>query len=675
MFSVDLALANLVKQDPQMKPYLDEVRLHLERYVTAKAALCGDGVKTRQRSLSECANGHMYFGFHRTDDGWVFREWLPGADSAWLCGDFNGWERYSHPLKKLGNGVWEITLDGRDALKHEQFVKLIVGRQGSTFERIPAYIRRAVQDQTTHRLCGQIWAPDEEFVWTDAPFRRRKRTSAPRIYEAHVGMAQETPGVGSYTEFADKTLDWIAEAGYNTIQLMAIAEHPYYASFGYQVTNFFAPSHWFGTPDELKYLINRAHEKGIAVLMDVVHSHASPNEGEGLHLQDGTDTQYFHAGARGWHPAWETRCFDYGRGEVLHFLLSNLKFWLTEYHFDGFRFDGVTSMLYHDHGLGSSFGPYERYFSMNTDTEAVTYLQLANELIKEVNPRALSIAEDTSAMPGLALPIKDGGIGFDYRLAMGTPDLWIKLLKEVPDEHWDMWQLYNELSGRRPREKVIGYAESHDQALVGDKTIMFRLCDQEMYWSMNKESDNMVIDRGIALHKMIRLITMSLGGDGYLNFMGNEFGHPEWIDFPREGNGWSYHYCRRQWSLANADYLKYHYLQDFDVAMVELAKKQKLLEGEAQCRWIGQDDKTLVYERKGLVFAFNFHPTNSLQSYFVPVSKEGKYKAILTTDEGRFGGHDRVSTSYVYEAKQQSDGKIGFMAYLPSRTAMVLKRK
>jgi len=658
---------NILKIDPWLQGYEKDLRQRMKNYRNKKKELVGKDGK-----LSDFANGYLYFGIHRVRGGWIYREWAPAAEAVYLTGDFCQWERRKFPLEKKENGVWELKLKGADALRHGQRVMTIVVHDGEELDRVPLYANYVVQEEGSIQWNARIYAPKKSFQWTDADFEMPK---TPYIYECHVGMAQEEPKVGSYDEFREKILPRIKSLGYNTIQIMAIMEHPYYASFGYQVTNFFAPASRSGTPDDLKKLVNAAHEMGLAVLLDVVHSHACKNTREGINEFDGTPEQFFHAGGKGEHSAWNTKCFNYNKPEVLHFLLSNLKFWMSEYHFDGFRFDGVTSMLYHDHGLGSSFGPYDRYFSMNTDTEAVTYLQLANDLIKELNPKALSIAEDTSAMPGLALPIKDGGIGFDYRLAMGTPDMWIKLLKEVPDEHWDMWNLYNELSGRRPREKVIGYAESHDQALVGDKTIMFRLCDQEMYWSMNKESSNMIIDRGIALHKMIRLITMSLGGEGYLNFMGNEFGHPEWIDFPREGNGWSYHYCRRQWSLADADYLRYHYLQDFDIAMLALAKKHRTLEAAPACRWIGQDDKTLVYERKNLVFAFNFHPTNSLDGYFVPVEKEGRYQAVLTTDESRFGGHDRISTTYVYEAKRQPDGKIGFQIYLPSRTAVVMKRK
>ena len=506
--------------DPWLAPHAGDIELRMNRFKEKRWQLVGDA-----GALTDFANGHLYFGFHRTEDGWVFREWLPGADEVFLFGDFNEWDKESHPLERGENGVWEICLKGKDALKNGQFIKLWIRRGDGWFARCPAYSLKLEMDEETKTLCTQVWDP-EPFEWTDAGFIAQM-PGAPLIYEAHVGMSQDKEGIGTYREFADNVLPRVRDLGYNTIQLMAIQEHPYYGSFGYQVTNFFAAAHWYGDPNDLKYLVNKAHKLNIRVLLDVVHSHACPNVGEGLQLQDGTEDQYFLPGDQGWHPSWGTKLFNYGRPEVLHFLLSNLKFWQTEYHFDGFRFDGVTSMIYHDHGMGSAFTNYDMYFNMNTDLESLNYLQLANELIHEVNPNATTVSEDMSGMPGMCLPIEQGGIGFDYRLAMGEPDYWIKLLKDIRDEDWNMNALWHEMTTRRPQEKVIGYCESHDQALVGDKTIIFRMADAEMYTGMMKDYHSLTMDRAIELHKIIRLCTMSLGGNGYLNFMGNEFGHPE----------------------------------------------------------------------------------------------------------------------------------------------------
>ncbi len=655
--------------DPWLEPYEKDLRLRMDRYDHLRRTLLAG-----QEGFRAFANGHLYYGFQRSEEGWTYREWAPDAETLHLIGDFNGWNGDTHPLSRNVDGSWELFLPGKDALAHLSRVKVRVRSHGTVHDRIPLYIRKTVQDPTTHDFSGQIWMPDAPFQWTDDGFLNDS-TQPLCIYEAHVGMAQEKEAISSYREFADNTLPRIRANGYNTVQLMAIMEHPYYASFGYHVSNFFAASSWFGTPDDLKYLINTAHGLGISVLMDIVHSHAVKNIAEGINEFDGTVHQFFHRGERGNHKDWDSKLFNYDKHEVIHFLLSNIKFWLDEYHFDGFRFDGVTSMCYHDHGMGTSFDSYDKYFSLNTDVEAITYLQFANELIREVRPDAVTIAEDMSGMPGMCLPIADGGIGFDYRLAMGMPDFWIRIL-EHPDEHWNMHQLWHELTTHRPQEKRIGYVESHDQALVGDKTLIFRLADKEMYWDMAKGRPNLIIDRAIALHKLIRLVTLTLGCDGYLNFMGNEFGHPEWIDFPREGNGWSFAHCKRQWSLADNPSLRYEYLYRFDKDMLAFVEGTGLLQASPQSLWLDDGQKILAFRKCGLIFVFNFHPTNSLTEFQLPTHEHGRYQVVFDTDAAEFGGQDRISHTTVYEANPLPNlpGATGIKLYSPCRTAMVLKK-
>ncbi len=670
MIHTDNALQNLINKDPYLGAYLEDVRMHLDRFNHRREDMGAS-------PLTNIANGYMYFGIHPTPDGWVFREWLPGADKVYLFGDFNKWNRSSHPLSHIGDGVWEIRIDGKKTIKHSSHIKLIVEKDGQSFERIPAYIRRTVMDTDTMQLCGQVWNPGKEFAWSDGDYMNNRSQDAPLIYEAHIGMAQEKDGVGTYREFADKTLPRIKKSGYNTIQLMAIQEHPYYASFGYQVTNFFAPSYRYGTPEELKGLIDKAHKMEIRVVLDVVHSHACPNVGEGLNLQDGTDDQYFLPGDRGNHSAWGTKCFDYGKPEVIHFLLSNLKYWMEEYHFDGFRFDGVTSMLYENHGLGSAFTDYSNYYSLNTNVDARVYLMLANELIHEIDPGAITIAEDMSGMPGMCLPQSEAGFGFDYRLSMGVPDMWIKLIKEKPMENWDVMYIFHELSNTRPGEKSIGYAESHDQALVGDKTIIFRLADAEMYTGMMKDYHSPSMDTAIDMHKLIRMVTSTLAGNGYLNFMGNEFGHPEWIDFPREGNNWSYHYARRQWSLVDNKNYKFRPLADFDKDMVNLIRKHCLYDsGKPTALWLDQLKNIMVFSRGDLIFIFNMHPTQSAENVFVNCANSGigSYRVVFSSDDEKYGGWDRISKKHIYQAKVTNDG-FGFGIYIPCRTAVAIQKQ
>ena len=655
----------ILELNPQLAPFAGDIDLRMFLYRATKDRVLKEG-----QSLNDFANAHEYFGFHHADGGWYYREWAPGAYQLYLEGDFNGWNRTSHPLTPLGNGNWEIFLPGDDALWDGCRVKTVVDANMTRTEHIPLYARRVVQDKKTVSFNAEVVDDRKQFAWTDQNFQGEKSLF---IYEAHVGMAQEEGKIGTYREFADKILPRIQKAGYNTVQLMAIMEHPYYGSFGYQVSNFFAASSWFGKPEDLKYLVNTAHAMGIRVLLDVVHSHAVKNTVEGINMFDGTTWQFFHDGAKGDHPAWGTKCFDYGKTGVLHFLLSNLKFWMTEYHFDGFRFDGVTSMLYHDHGLGTDFNTNDKYFSYNTHTEAITYLQLANELIRQVNPQAITIAEDMSGMPGMCLPICDGGIGFDYRLGMGLPDMWVRTVKEQKDENWDIFKMWCEMCMRRPGEGTVAYVESHDQALVGDKTLIFRLADAAMYTDMEKSTHNPVIDRAIALHKMIRLFTLAGGGEAYLNFMGNEFGHPEWIDFPREGNGWSFHYCRRQWSLRDNGLLKYEWLGQFDEDMIHLAKDADLFSMQmGNLRLIDSGRQVIAFYRKGLLFAFNFSPCNSYTDVEISLPAIADYQVALCSDDGKYGGNDLIA-HMKYTAQVDSQGNSSVKLYLPARTAVVLK--
>lgn len=664
-------MLGLVKNDKWLRPFEDAINGRHEHALCRLREITQNG----RKSLSDFADGYLYFGLHRTSRGWVFREWAPNATEIFLVGDFNGWhEMPQYQLRSIDNGVWELRLPPQ-AMHHCDLYKLRIHWNGGEGERIPAWCQRVVQDETTKVFSAQVWAPEKEYEWKKKTFRPSKNPLL--IYECHIGMAQDAERVGTYTEFRDNILPRVIRGGYNCIQIMAIAEHPYYGSFGYHVSNFFAPSSRFGTPEELKSLIDTAHQNGIAVIMDIVHSHAVKNEQEGLGNFAGDPCQYFMQGDRREHPAWDSLCFDYGKGEVIHYLLSNCKYWLEEFHFDGYRFDGVTSMLYYSHGLGESFGGYADYYNGHEDDEAICYLTLANLLIHEVHPGAITIAEEVSGMPGLAAPFEKGGYGFDYRMAMNIPDYWIKTIKELRDEDWKPSSMFWETTNRRKDEKTISYAESHDQALVGDKTIIFRLIDADMYWHFRKGDENAVATRGIALHKMIRLLTLSTINGGYLNFMGNEFGHPEWIDFPRQGNGWSHKYARRQWNLVDNHELCYHWLGDFDAAMVNLfASARNIQRSKVVEVWHNDGDQVLAFTRGKLLFVFNFSPAQSYSDYGFLVP-EGSYEVVLNTDNKDFGGFgltDDTVTHFTQPDPLYAPSHKGWLKlYIPARSAVVLK--
>ena len=655
--------------DPWLAPYREAVDARRRRIAEARERIAGDG------SLSLAINDHIYYPLHREGDEWVIREWAPSATRIFLIGDFNNWKRTeAYSYKPLGDGNWELRVPEM-FIRHGDLYKMWVEWSGGAGERLPAYVTRVVQDDETKVFSAQVWSP--------APYRWKHRNPGkrpnPLIYECHIGMSSCEEKVASFEDFRTSVLPRVKALGYDTLQIMALQEHPYYGSFGYQVSNFFALSSRFGTPEEFKALVDDAHSKGIAVVMDIVHSHSVENEAEGLGRLDGREDLYFYPGPQGHHPAWGSRCFDYGKDKVKCFLLSNCKYWMEEYHIDGFRFDGVTSMLYWDHGLEKDFGDYALYFNDGVDENAVCYLALANMLVHEMNPNAFTIAEDVSGMAGLAAPVEAGGVGFDFRMSMGVADHWIKWIKERRDEDWSAGEIWYELTNRRAEEKTISYAECHDQALVGDKTLIFRLIDKEMYYSMSLGSDNLVVDRGVALVKMIKLVTIATAGGGYLNFMGNEFGHPEWIDFPREGNGWSYRYARRQWNLPDDPNLRYGCLEAFDREMIRLFRRNRLLACEPVLLVADEQKKVLIFKRKNYIFAFNFNPFASFDNYGFS-APSGDYVLEFSSDDVRFNGFGRLEDGerHVAVGEKSPNGNQSFghtmYLYLPSRCALALKK-
>lgn len=663
-----MPVLKIIENDPLLKPYQSAIEQRHLYAVRRERELIRN-----HKSLSDFANGHLFYGLHRIGSEWVFREYAPNATAIYILNEQNHWqkdERYR--LNPIAGGSWEGIFPD-DTFCHGQLYKLLIEWQGGAGQRLPSYARRVVQDEHTKIFNAQVWTPQNGFVFKNKNFTPTKDPLL--IYECHIGMATSEERVGTYSEFRRNILPRISEGGYNCIQIMAIQEHPYYGSFGYHVSNFFAASSRFGTPEELKELIDEAHGYGIAVIMDIVHSHAVKNEVEGLGNFDGNPSLYFHKGTRGYHRAWDSLCFDYGKDEVIHLLLSNCKFWLDEYHFDGFRFDGVTSMIYLNHGLEQNFISYADYYDGNQDGDAICYLTLANKLIHELKPDAITIAEDMSGIPGLASKQTDGGMGFDYRMAMGIPDFFIKYIKEVPDEHWKVGHIFWQLTNRRSDERAVSYAESHDQALVGDKTIIFRLVDADMYWHFEQSSRTLAVSRGVALHKMIRLITATTINGGYLNFMGNEFGHPEWIDFPRQGNDWSYKYAKRQWELVDNESYLYHHLGKFDRDMIRLiASVEEFNLTPIEKLWDKEYDQVLAYRRGDLVFVFNFSPSHSYTDYGI-LTEAGSYRVILNTDNTLYGGFG-LSDDTIEHFTQPSDidGKEWLRLYIPSRSALVLRR-
>lgn len=641
------AVNALVAKDGNLEQHRGHLEYRWSQYESA-TKLCGP-------SLFEHANGHLDLGvtIGRTKQV-TLREWAPTAKALAVVGNFNDWQPEGDgrwwATKEEATGVWSVTLP-HNTLKHGDRYRLrVLKPDGGWVDVLPAYARFAVQQEGMNgRYDAVLHDPPAQEKYKMV-HKRPKRPRAPRIYECHVGMGSEEEKVGTFREFAENVLPRAKSTGFNCIQLMAIQEHSYYASFGYHVTNLFAPTSRCGTPEDLKYMIDQAHGMGLTVLIDLVHSHASNNTNDGLNGFDfGQDESqsYFKSGEAGYHKQWDSRLYNYSNPEVLRFLLSNVRYWMEEFKFDGFRFDGVTSMLYHHHGINMSFsGSYSEYFGTQTNVDACVYLMLANQLIKQINPEGgLSIAEDVSGMPTLCRPVEEGGLGFDYRLNMSPPDMWIDMLKNTRDEHWSTRRIVGNLCNRRQLvERCIAYTESHDQALVGDKTLAMWLLDAEIYTGMSALSEpSPVVHRGISLHKLIRVVTMGLGGEGWLTFFGNEFGHPEWIDFPQHSNGWSHKHCRRQWALTDQTHLRYCHLHQWEKELQQLEERQQF--ATDPWLWVSEQDdwdKVIVFERGPTVFVINFHPHNDYKDYKFGCGQPGRYRIGLDSDLPRFGGLGRI---------------------------------
>jgi len=633
------------------------------------------------------------------------KQFIPNVQAVHLTGDFNDWDPTKHCLEKLPNEhwIWELTftISSDKMVSNKSKLKLaILSKNNQMVYRICPWAKyvtapeKSASETSTVYNWSYLDEHENQCQYTFQNPHVWPKNKNLKIYEAHIGISTEKEQISTYNDFTEKCLPRIKNLGYNTIQLMAIMEHAYYGSFGYQVTNFFAASSRFGPPSDLKKLIDTAHGMGISVLLDLVISHASRNVEDGLNNLNGlekTDPVYFHKPPKGDHTQWGSKCFDYSNYDTIKFLMSNLQFWIEEYNFDGFRFDGVTSMLYTDHASSRGFtGNLSEYFGLHVDEESIAFIQLANHFLHEKYPNIVTIAEEVSGMPGTCKPAKYGGLGFDYRLAMAVPDFLIKLLKEESDENWDLEKLMFLLNNRRHDEKHISYCESHDQALVGDKSLAFWLMDKEMYTNMSvMTEETSIISRGIALHKMLRLLVQSFAGDAYLNFMGNEFGHPEWLDFPRAGNNESYKYARRQYNLVDDDLLRYKFLNNFDRAMNLAENSGKWLNGTSpdvygeaskNYNFVSKkcnNDKVIIFEKNDCIFCFNFNTAKSFENFQIGVGRPGKYEILLSSDEVEFGGYGNVTKNgevQYFSKTGDFDGRPNSMkVYMPCRTAVVYR--
>jgi 1,4-alpha-glucan branching enzyme len=631
-------------------------------------------------SLRAYAALHTNLGIHkiRRTDGtfsWRLREYMPNAEDLWLTTDRLNFQRHaSYRFRRLENGVFQLSLP-EDALAHGTYMELRVkprkrGPEQGALRRVPAFATWVEQDAVLpSQWCARLWAPEKPYR-----FRHRRPAKAvfPRIYEAHVGMAQSAlarqgQSVGSYRDFAADMLPRIRDAGYTAVQLMGILEHPLYRSYGYQVSSYFAPSSRFGTPDEFRGLVDAAHGLSLMVILDIPHGHACANTEQGIAAYDGS--RYLFSGE---HNQWGTPSFDYAQEMTRRFLLSNCRYWLEEFRVDGFRFDAVGNMIYADHGVDDDFSHVGRCFYggnglPRADENGELYLCLANALIRRIRPQALSIAEEFSGMPGLTCPPKEGGLGFDYRFAMGIPDYWEKCIESPRD----MGSLWYETTNHRPYDRTVSYVECHDQCINGHDAMIWRLIGKDMYDYMAVFTDNWNTSRGLAFYRLMRLVTLCTADAGYLNFMGDEFGHPEWLDDESRAH--------RQWHLAGRADLKYAGLAAWDRAQMTLvAGRLPDFQQQPLFRFIHEDDRILAFERGRLLFVFNFHELQAKTNLLFAVTP-GKYVERLSSDETAFAGKGNLCVGVppvehftrVLDHRHEQDVSL----YLPPMTALVLHRE
>lgn len=666
-------------QDAELSPYVDILLRRRDRFTAETARL-----RAEHGSLRDYADLHLTLGMHKIMDEnglpcWRLREWMPAATSLWLTTDrlkFQRWARYAF-RRVSADGLWELVVPAEE-LPHGAYMELRVlpdaegSPDGRPQRRVPAFARWVEQDaEVLEQWCARVWDPPEPYVFRHDD--RPRSLEFPRIYEAHVGIAQPYLGrtersVGSYAAFARHILPRIRDGGYTAVQLMAVAEHPLYKSFGYQVSSYFAPSSRFGLPDDFKALVDEAHRLGLAVILDITHSHAAPNTEQGLARYD--TGPYLFADKDN---QWGTVSFDYGKEMTRRFLLSNCRYWMEEYHVDGFRFDAVGNMIYLDHGFGDDFSHVGRCFytaagSNRVDQDGVLYLELANTLVHELRPQSLTIAEEFSGMPGMTSPPSEGGLGFDHRFAMGIPDFWGKFIKEGRS----VGMLWYEMTNRRRYERTISYVACHDQCINGKDAMIWRLIGDEMYTQMSCLRDSWNTSRGLALYKLMRLVTLATAAHGYLSFMGDEFGHPEWID----GEA----YAHRQWHLAERDDLRYADLAAFDRDCLReiVGRHLEQFRTQVRLRHLDEDSRTLAFERDRLLFVFNFHELHSQPALELWVTP-GKYVEMLSSDEPRYSGHGNMVLAdppvehFSDPHSGSTEQRIG--VYLPPLTALTLLRE
>lgn len=591
----------------------------------------------------------------KTKKGWRFRLWAPNAKTVSIVGDFNNWVNGENSMKSLGNGIWETEIVGLKI--YDNYKYCIETLAGKKMLKADPY---ALHSETAPENASKLY-DITGFNWTDEEFLNKRTATGlyeepMNIYELHLGswMRHENGVTMNYKDIADKLSKYVKDMGYTHIEVLPITEFPYEGSWGYQVTGFFAPTSRFGTPKDFMYFVNKMHGAGIGVILDWVIAHF-PKDAHGLYEFDGTKLYEVDEPNMCEHKEWGTRIFDYGKSGVKSFLISSAEFWLKEYHIDGIRVDAVASMLYLDYNR--KHGEWKpNVFGGNYNLQAIDFLKQLNDAIHDLNPKALMIAEESTAFPLVTKPTEVGGLGFNYKWNMGWMNDMLSYVSLNPFFRKDN---HNKVTF----SITYAYSEnyilplSHDEVVHGKCSLVNKMPGEydEKFNGLKAFYAFMIAHPGKKLM-----------------FMGCEFAQfIEW-DYAKE----------LDWNLLSFDKHKQtkqfvKELNHFYLSNKELYEQDCYYEG---FKWVCVDDNVqniisfLRFAKDGsyTLVIVNFSPVNR-DNYKMGVPDKKTYKQVLNTNNKKYGGTDLKNLSYKAKVGEMHGYKNYIEVNIPGNSAMFLK--
>ncbi|MBE7033566.1 MAG: 1,4-alpha-glucan branching protein GlgB [Ruminococcaceae bacterium] len=588
--------------------------------------------------------------------GYSFAVWAPNAQSVSVVGDFNGWDTESHPMNPQGSsGVWHCFIKGiKDGQCYKYFIRC---KDGSAIYKADPYARYSQLPPET----ASVIYDDSGFNWEDKKWMDNRKKTAPYakpmlIYEMHLGSWRTHPdgSLKNYREIADELCPYLNEMGYTHVELMPLTEFPFDGSWGYQVTGYFSATSRYGTPKDLMYFVNKCHESGISVIMDWVPAHF-PRDAHGLAKFDGTPIYEYPNPLKGEHKEWGTLVFDYGRKEVVSFLMSSAFYWLDMFHIDGLRVDAVSSMLYLDYGreeyMPNKYGGKE-------NLEAIEFLQNLNIAAFSEYPNILMIAEESTAWPSVTKPVSDGGLGFNFKWNMGWMNDMLRYMSMDPYFRKDNHNLLTFSMMYAFSENYI-LPLSHDEVVHGKCSLV-----EKMSGLYGQKFDSL---RAFFMYKMAH-------PGKKLLFMGGEIA--QFIE-------WRY-YEQLEWHLLEQDsHKKFHeFMRQLNHFYKDSKPMWEIEDSWDGFEWINADDRdrsVVSFVRRGrkktdeIIVVCNFTPVE-YRDYVVGVPRSGTYAPVLSSDDMEFGGGGRKIKPTSAKKKPLNSMPYSITVDIPPMSAVYLKR-